>query len=726
MRLGWHVGLDGRMPVVAVAAAVGRLALAARLAFAAERDRWLLWSPVFLGVGVAVYFGLRTEPSWWIGPAAMCAAVAIFGAFRRSTAGLVLGLALALAAAGFGRAQLQTLLVAAPVLETRTGPVTVTGRVVRVETMTKGHRVLLDSVSVSRLPGERTPARLRIRSMRPVTDVAPGDAVRTRAILMPPPGPAAPGAFDFGRQLFFNRIGGVGFTVGDVSKVENAAANGREAAIMISRVRRAATDRILGSLDPPTGAVAAALMTGERGAIPEDVLAAMRDAGLAHLLAISGLHMGLVAGLLFFALRLALATVPPVALRFPIKKWAAGAAIVGAFGYLLISGATIPTQRAFVMTFVVLLAVLFDRNAISMRLVAWAAAVVLLIAPESLMSASFQLSFAAVIALVAFYEAMRPRLFGWRGEQHAARRVALYLFTVLMTTVIAGLATAPFAIMSFNRLATFGVVANLLAVPLTGFWIMPWAILAFLLMPFGLESLALVPMGWGIDAVIAVAKTVAGWPGAVRLIPAPPAAMAAVVAVGGLWLCLWRRRWRYLGALAVLGGLALIGGARPPDILVDGESGLAAIRLSGGQYAISSSRRAKFKADVWLRRGGQATGAAWPGHGFDSTGRLACDRLGCVHSVNGHVVVLARHRAALQEDCRPGAVVVSLVPVWRRHCRGPSHLIRPFELWRDGPHAIWLNAGEVRVRHVRSESGERPWTAAGRRAVRRQRRPAGR
>ena len=191
------------------------------------------------------------------------------------------------------------------------------------------------------------------------------------------------------------------------------------------------------------------------------------------------------------------------------------------------------------MTLVVLLAVLFDRNAISMRLVAWAAAVVLLIAPESLMSASFQLSFAAVVALVAFYEALRPRLSSWRHGTHMSRRAALYLVTILLTTVIAGLATAPFAMMSFNRLATFGVVANILAVPLTGFWIMPWAIVAFLLMPFGLEGVALVPMGWGIDAVIAIATTVAGWPGSVRLVPAPPDMMVVLVAAGGLWLCLW-------------------------------------------------------------------------------------------------------------------------------------------------------------------------------------------
>ena len=213
---------------------------------------------------------------------------------------------------------------------------------------------------------------------------------------------------------------------------------------------------------------------GERGAIPADVLAAMRDSGLAHLLAISGLHVGLVAGILFFAARGGCALVPAVALRFPIKKWAAVVALIGAFGYLLLAGAPVPTQRAFVMVGLVLVAVLVDRRGISMRLVVWAAMFILLVRPESLLGASFQLSFAAVLALVAGYEALGPRLRVWYGESGAARRVLLYVGGVALTTVIAGLATAPFALFHFNRVVVYSLAANLVAVPLTALWVMPW------------------------------------------------------------------------------------------------------------------------------------------------------------------------------------------------------------------------------------------------------------
>lgn len=230
----------------------------------------------------------------------------------------------------------------------------------------------------------------------------------------------------------------------------------------------------------------------------------MRDAGLAHLLAISGLHIGLVGGLLFFVVRLLLATSETLALRYPIKKWAALAAVAGSFGYLLVSGGTLPTQRAFLMLSLALLAVLIDRVAISMNLVAWAALVILMLVPESLLSVSFQMSFAAVVGLVAVYETAVLRHARGAGPAGPARRAGLYLGAVLLSTLVAGTATAPFALYHFNRFALYGVLANLIAVPLTALWIMPWAVVAFALMPFGLEAWALAPMGLGIEAVIAV------------------------------------------------------------------------------------------------------------------------------------------------------------------------------------------------------------------------------
>ena len=733
---------------------------------AGERERWPLWLPVGLGLGIALYFSLPLEPAAWLGPAAALAGLAVFLATTRAGAAagrvrsaLVLGgLAAALIGAGFTVAQLRTLWVAAPVLEKRIGPATVRGRIAYVEDLPRGRRLVLEMLSIPTLEAAATPARARIRVNRGAPGLGAGEWVAVRAVVRPPPGPAAPGAFDFQRHAFFQRIGAVGYALGPVrrslppaagegeggsgiaagaaeqgdlpgpgtakapgagkvtaaGKAEGAALRWR---LWLSELRHEIGARVRAALGPVQGAVAAALMTGERGAIPERVMAAMRDSGLAHLLAISGLHIGLVAGILFFSLRGLLALVPAVALRVPIKKWAALAALVGAFAYLVVTGATVPTRRAFVMAAIALLAVLADRTAISMRIVAWAAVIVLALNPESLLGASFQMSFAAVVALVAVYERVAGAAAGgglaplWRvaGDQGPwwRRRLIVYMAGVALTTIVASLATAPFAVYQFNRFAAYGLAANLVAVPVTALWIMPWAMAAFALMPFGLEAVALAPMGWGIAVVIAVAEGVSAWPGAASLVPAMPPAGIALVALGGLWLCLWRRRWRYLGLVAVAAGLLWSTLGRPPDVLVDGDAKLMAVRGEDGALLLSSARAARFRAGIWLRRAGQGEAETWPREGTAALAALSCDGLGCIYRARGQTVALVRDGRALAEDCRIASVVVSLVPV-RAPCPA-GRVIDRFDLWRAGGHALWLDPDGVRVETVRARQGKRPW-----------------
>ncbi len=549
--------------------------------FGAERTRWALWIPVFMGAGIAVYFSLHIEPGIWVGPASIGLAVLVAAGFRRHQALFIPAYALLFVSLGFGVAQLRTALVTAPVLQKKIGPLALEGRIARVEVLTKGRRLWLDSLSVDRLGDDKTPVRIRIKVFARNVDLQPGDRIGLRAILYPPSGPAMPGAFDFARRAYFQRLGGVGYAISRPTIVSRAAGGGFS--IWLAALRHRITKIIHKAVPGPAGAVAAALMTGERGAIPEDVLAAMRESGLAHLLAISGLHIGLVGGLLFFAVRLCLALWERLALRYPIKKWAAVAAVIGSLGYLLISGATLPTQRAFLMLSLVMLAVVIDRSAISMNMVAWAAGMILLIAPESLMSVSFQMSFAAVTALVATYELSYTRQLNHTGGRSKFHRSAYYISAILLTTLVAGAATAPYALYHFNQVALYGVVANLFAVPLTALWVMPWAIIAFMLMPFGLASLALVPMGWGIEAVIMVAKTVQTLPGAVAPFPAMPVWGFALICLGGLWLCLWRLPWRAMGLCPIVIGVAAISSVQTPDILVSETGKLAAVKSTDGR-----------------------------------------------------------------------------------------------------------------------------------------------
>ena len=679
----------------------------------------VLWVPVLFGAGSGLYLTLPVEPAGWIAPAA-AGLFALAALLLRGHTAPALGLAaLALLAAGVASADWRTDRVSAPVLAAPIGPADVSGRVVWVGAGDGPQRYLLDRVSIERLAPEETPERVRLSVRSTVSDglAAPGSWLTARASLRPPPAPAEPGAWDFARQAWFQRIGAVGFVYGAPAPLAAPEGEGGSLLSLLSQVRHWVSARILAHTSASAGPFAAALLTGDRSAIEKKTLQAMRDSGLAHLLAISGLHVGLVAGFIFFAARGLLALIEPVALRMPIKKWAAGCALLGAGAYLLLSGMSVPTQRAFVMVGVVLLAIMLDRASISMRLIALAALLVLAIAPESMLGPSFQMSFAAATALIATYEAARGFFARLAARGGLALRPLVYAAGVTVTSLVAGIATGPFAVYHFNRIADYGLLANLGAVPVTGFWIMPWGLVALVLMPFGLEGIALTPMGWGIDAVVWIARQVAAQPGAVTLVPAMPPAALLTIVVGGLWLCLWRSRWRFLGIAVIGGGMAMAGLDRRPDILVDGEAKVMAVRGADGELWISTRQRGRFvsdvwlSSDVWLRRDGQAEAPTWPRDGEGTPGSgLRCDTLGCIQRRGESTIAFVLDPRAFAEDCSRADLVVSAVPAWDL-CPGPETVVDRFDLWRSGGHAIWLAADGVVVENVAESRGKRPWAA---------------
>jgi competence protein ComEC len=638
-----------------------------------NHGRVALWTPVLFAAGIGGYFILPAEPEIWLGSAVLLiAGIGVIGLRKRR--GLVFFglLVVMIAAAGFGAAQFRNAAVSASVLERRIGPVSLSGRVIRVEPSEKGYRLTLDRIEIDRSGVEEIPARLRILVRSRTAPPNPGDIIAARAILQPPPSPSLPGGYDFARKAWFERIGAVGFALGPV---------------------------------------AAALMTGERRAIPKESLASMRDSCLAHLLAICGLHIGLVAGLLFFAIRLGLALIEPVALRYPIKKIAALGAVLGAFAYLLISGATIPTQRAFLMVSIVMLAVMIDRTAISMRLVALSAMAVLLLAPESLLSASFQMSFAAVVGLVAVYEAAAPKMTALRHRGGVlGSRIGLFVAATMLTTLVASLATAPFAIYHFNRIALYGLLANLVAVPVMAMWIMPLGILSFLLMPLGLESLGLVPMGWGISTVLWIADGVAALPGAVALVPPMPTAGLAILSLGGIWACVLRGPIRFYGLPAVAAGLVSILAVSAPNVIINRDGGLVAINLGAGRLVMSPGAGNSFERDMWQRRFAVEEVAPWPSSGIESAAPIGCDPTGCILVIDGETVALVTEPAAATEDCAHADHVILLTRVPRRMCDDGKVAVSTFHIWRDGAHAIRFTRQGPVVETSRERRGDRPWS----------------
>ncbi|MBM3582981.1 MAG: ComEC family competence protein [Alphaproteobacteria bacterium] len=678
-------------------------------ALAAQRERWPLWLPVALGVGVGAYFAPTSEPPPWLGAVLLAASVAVgaFGWPRESLRPLFV--AGAAAALGFALAQVHAGLVDAPVVPNRERPAWVTGTVVYAEPWKSGVRLLLDRLTIERLTPEATPARVRVVAqgwrMEPP---APGTRIGILTVLAPPAGPVAPGAFDYRRQAFFERLGGTGYALGAgtiLAPPDHEASLARRLAALRSDL----SNRIRAALPGPTGAVAAALLTGERAAIPETVNQAMRDSGLFHLLSISGLHLSLVAGFVFAIVRAGLALIEPVMLRFPIKKWAALVAIAATALYLGLSGASVPTQRAFLMTTIALVAVVLDRSPFSMRLVAVAAAAVLIGAPESLLGASFQLSFAAVVALIAVYEVAGER--GWfaRARGGWRRWIVVWSAGLALSSLVAGAATGAIAAYHFNRITLWGVASNMFAVPVTGVWVMPWGMAALLLVPFGLERLALVPMGWGIDAILTLADEVASWPLAAFTVPVAPFVSLLAVTLGGLWLCLWRGRVRWLGLVGFAAAGLAWAAAEPPDALVDAEARTAALRAPDGRYALAPGRGARQATETWLRQVGQSTWAPWAEPGAP-TAWMTCDALGCLARLEHGTIAVVRDPLALAEDCQAADVLILLGVEGHARCSGPTVIDGRFAA-RAGATAIWLEADGPRLVTVAETRGERLWTA---------------
>lgn len=684
---------------------------------AQERERWVLWVPVALLAGISGYFALPFEP-WPFAGLAITAAFLLLALLPYRTLGVRLFfLAIMFCGVGFALVQWEAARSDGPILRSEVGPRMVSGIIRVVEPRDKGIRITLDDVVIDRLETNVTPRRVRItvRTHGGIEPI-PGQRVRILAMLDAPPPPTYPGGFDFAREAYFDSIGGVGFAVGPLERAEDDTPEVswlRSFLLAVERTRLAATDQILETLPEPTGGVAAALLTGHRSAVPSEQLETIRMAGLAHLLAISGLHLGLVTAIFFFVIRGFLATLEPVALRFPIKTWAALGALVGAFGYLLISGMTVPTQRAFLMTAIVLIAVAIGRQAISLRLVALAAVAVMVISPHVVTGASFQLSFAAVIGLVAVYEALKDRWPRWRVAQGPFSRIVLYVGGVALTTLVANFATAPLVLAQFGRFATYGLFANLIAVPVTAFWIMPWGLLSLILMPMGLEGLALVPMGWGIDLVLIVAEEAAHAPYSQVHVSAAPFWVPAVFGLGLVWLCIWRSRWRALGFAPILLALIVTFLARPPDVLVHGDADLVAVRISDEEVAFSALRRGKFVRESWLGAMAEPAAVGWPVNGLALGGNtLRCDSLGCIYrppDAPETTVAIEQGVAALDDDCGVADLIISMVPI-RRECSASLGTIDRFDLWRYGTHALWFGADGVRIETVRGARGERTWS----------------
>lgn len=577
---------------------------------ALARSGLFLWVPVCLSVGIALWFASPWEPGGLFYALSGVAApmLALAGWRAAWSDGLRLaafGLALILMGALISGLRAHS--VAAPVLPFRYyGPIE--GRVIGVDRSGSDRlRVVLDQVALHDTTPERTPGRVRLSLMAGAPPEI-GARVRVTGNLGPPPGPAAPGGFDFRRYAWFQGLGAIGYVRKEMEVIVPAVESRWQAG---DRLRIRASQGMQEQIGGQAGAVAAALMTGDRSGISAATNEAMRASNLYHIVSISGLHMGMLSGFVYAGVRLILLASGMVWLRamhWPVHKFAAGVALAAAAIYLWVSGGGVATERAFLMVSVMLCAILADRRAISLRSVALAGTVLLLFAPEGLLSAGFQMSFTATIALILSFgpwQAMAPRI------PSLIRPVTMLIFS----SAVAGFATAPIAAAHFGRYAEYGLLANLLAVPVMGTLVMPAGVLAGIAALVGLEAPFLWVMGLGTRWMLFVADFVTSLEGASRAVPAPPALVLPLLGIGSVLAVLWgagrKGRARWLRSTPGMGlimlGFLIWAIAPRPFALVSPEGDAVGVMTAQGR-ALSKPSGGKYAAVSWLEDDGDLAG----------------------------------------------------------------------------------------------------------------------
>jgi len=687
-------------------------ALAAQLD--AEQGRWFLWLPVFFGAGVGIYFELLEEPPFSLSLGLFIAALALRMMARANLLAFLFTSILLCASAGFFAAKVRSDIMAAPVLD-RHGAYDLEGFVEGFDRQTpkRGRAVIrLTAMKHDNADVANRPFRVRV-SVRGELTLTPGAAIKIRAILGPPPEPVMPGGYDFARMSYYQGIGASGYSL---SKPE--LLDGRELPLdmkfraRLAELRARIGTRITSTLPGQTGEIAAALTVGQTAGLDETSMNDLRGSGLAHVISISGLHMSLVAGTVFWFLRWLLALFPSIALRFSVRALAGGSALVCVTVYLALSGASIAAVRSYLMIAVVFLAILLNRQALSLRNVALAGLVILIVLPDSLIDISFQMSFAATAALIAGYERFGRYLhFEAKSVRERLTWQPVYIVGgVLVTTATAGLAVEPFSAYHFHNLTVYSALGNLLGGPPVDLLTMPAMIVALIAMPFGLDEWPLKFMGYGVDAMMAVAKWVASIPGSLIPVPAFPFAALLIIILGGLWLIIWRRPWRLFGLAVIGGGVAFTSIHDRPDIYVDRDAKVAAIRDKDGKLQAPKSRRASYTVTQWLKADGDgraakdaSTGAGWQ-----------CDAYSCLALVKGTLVSFIAKPDAIHDDCERAVVMVAPMDI-RQPCPAPKIILDRGALWERGSATIKVTDAGLMLHTASERRGVRPWSPSRRR-----------
>jgi len=679
--------------------------------FAEESTQWFLWLPVGLGLGAAVFLGLPVQPPIWLGGAFLLPLLILILCLRRFEIARGVSIIFAVIAVGFCAAQWRDASLFHPILTRAEGPIWLQGDITYIDHKEKAVRLTLDHIEYEEgwhhhdAPPQHV--RVSIRGDIP-SDWAAGDRVRVRAKLMPLTMPVIPGGFDYAILQYYQGLDATGYSFGKPQFVaRNTQPNFDD---WLDHAREYVRGRIFAALPDQhaEAAITSAIFTGKENEIPHDEWNDLRDTGLIHLIAISGIHVSFLAMIIFFAVRRSLAAVPLLALHWNLKKVAAVAALLGVFAYMLFCGTPLRGQRSAYMAMLTLFALLVDRRTISLRVLCIVAAGVVLLEPDKIYSVGFHLSFAAVAGLIAGFEWLSPRLQKLFEDRPWAARIFREPLHLIFTSVFTTLATMPFIFYNFQNTQIYGVLANIIAVPIVGLWVMPLGCLAFLLMPFRLDGLIFYWIGQSVDIILQIAHWVANLRGAVWHMPALPPIALLFFTIGFAWICIWQRAWRLFGIVIIAAGFCTLPLQQKYDLLVEPAGKAMALRTAGGEYIFQGSARENYYRETW---------AQWFGLNENTVDLdtdqpdFHCDGDKCLIARGGKTIALIRTEIGFTQACTGGAKILMTIkqlPDFHGQCAG-AQIIRYWDTIDNGTYAFYFQDGDWRTVSVNDMRGDRPW-----------------
>lgn len=653
--------------------------------FLKENENRILWLPFFYALGIICYFAINFEPNIRYVFASIIIIFLAIIYFKHDTKIKLCLSVLCIFSTGFLVANLKAVQMNSPVLQKEIGAKKVKAILKDIQTKEFGKRFIIEIIDIDGLKKSKTPKNVRVNINTDDNNAEIGDKISVLASLRPPPKPVIKHGYDFARYAYFKEIGAIGYSLSGVEILKKSSDFNifRE----IKQIRQKITDKILDAHPNSKGNIATALLVGQRGGIDKNDLEAMRTAGLSHLLAISGMHIALVASMFFFTTRLLLSLMQNIALKYNIKKMAVISAIAGSLTYLLISGYPISAQRAFIMSSIFLLAIYLNRTGTPLRSVALALVIILTISPESILTPGFQMSFASVTSLICIYSIFykKDKIL---TKPNIITKSFYYILGIITASLIAAIATAPFSIYHFNHFSSYGILSNFVAVPLTSFVIMPLGVISLIFMPVGLQELPLSLMIKAIEIIVQLSHFIAKFPASSASAISLPTYSFAIIVLCTLWFFIWQQKWRYFSlAPLILVVLFVLIQDNKPNVIINSDGELFAVKNADGGFAFSNISKNKYTQKMWLAKYGVVVKDLI---NSDYSKNTKCDFYGCVVKEKGYEILVAKHAQALLDNCDRYDMIINLSFI-KDVCKNEGTIIvNRWDLKKMGTHSVFL------------------------------------